>query len=162
MHFAVFRVLLRIGQLHKSQTDNGANEMIDRRRFVFSATASALGFLAIGKTPKAMADDVEVRAKGMFTGRSGHVSSGAARVIVENDRIFVELGDDFRLDSAPDPRVAFGRDGQYDRTSYLGALQNLHGKQRYAVPVTWKISNYDSVYLWCELANVPLAVAPFE
>ena len=136
--------------------------MIDRRKFIFSATASALAFFSIGTTPKAMADDIEVRAKGMFTGRSGHVSSGTARVIVENDRIFVELGDDFRLDRAPDPRVAFGRNGQYDKTSYLGALQKLQGKQRYGVPVTWKISDYDSVYLWCELANVPLAVALFE
>ena len=63
------------------------------------------------------------------------------------------------LDGGPDPRVAFGTDGTYVDGTLLGALLSLSGEQRYAVPPTMDASDFTDVVIWCEVAQVPLAVA---
>ncbi|MDP5219477.1 DM13 domain-containing protein [Ruegeria sp. 2205SS24-7] len=128
--------------------------MLTRRSLFITAAASGAAMtLATAGTAIAGA------AKGSFEGRSNHETSGSVRVFKEGDRYIVELGDDFSLDGGPDPRVAFGKDGTYDPDTKLGALLNLTGKQQYAVPKTWDASAYNEVYIWCEVAGVPLGVA---
>lgn len=97
---------------------------------------------------------------GHFEGRSNHVTTGSVKIVKDGDRYIVELGEDFSLDGGPDPRVALGKDGTYDPDTKLGALLSLTGKQSYAVPPTLDISKYNEVYIWCEVAGVPLGVAP--
>ena len=133
--------------------------MTNRRTFLTAAatvtaaaTLPALPALAMGKSV----------ASGTFEGRSNHVTSGGVNIIEENGRYFVELADDFSLDGGPDPRVGFGNDGQYDHDAYLGALLNLTGRQSYALPSTWNYKNYNEVYIWCEVASVPLGVASIK
>lgn len=132
--------------------------MITRRNLFKSAAsvgaAAALSTVAI----PAVADTMGGR-KGSFKGLSNHVTTGTAHIVEEDGRRFVVLGDDFSLDGGPDPRVALGKDGTYDPDTLLGALLDLNGKQRYAVPPTWNIADHNEVYIWCEVAGVPLGVA---
>ena len=132
--------------------------MINRRNFLTTAGAVGAATMLSTVATGAAAQEMMTKASGTFEGRSNHVTSGSVKVIVEGDRRFVELGDDFSLDGGPDPRVGFGKDGEYLKDAYLGALLSLNGKQRYAVPSTWKVGDYNEVYIWCEVANVPLGV----
>ena len=132
--------------------------MTTRRTFL--TTAAALAAASLVSLP-AFAQSTSI-VSGTFVGKSNHVTSGSVQVIEEGGRYFVELGDDFSLDGGPDPRVGFGNDGEYDRDAYLGALLSLTGKQRYALPSTWSYTKFNEVYIWCEVANVPLGVASIK
>ena len=94
---------------------------------------------------------------GSFEGRSNHVTTGSVSIIKEGEIYIVELSEDFSLDNGPDPRVGFGKGGEY-----LGALQSLNGKQRYAVPRVWNALGYDELFIWCDVAKVPLGVASLK
>lgn len=95
---------------------------------------------------------------GTFEGRSNHMTGGTASIVQEAGTYYVVLGADFSLDNGPDPRVALGNDG-YDATTQLGELISLNGEQRYEIPASIDVSNYDEVWIWCEVASVPLGVA---
>ena len=118
-----------------------------------------LAILALFVAAPALAQSMMAKGAGTFEGRSNHVTSGSVKIIEEDGRTFVELGDDFSLDGGPDPRVAFGKDGTYAPDSKLGALLSLNGKQRYAVPATMDAAAFNEVYIWCDVAGVPLGVA---
>ena len=130
------------------------------RRKLLTIAASVAAAAAFAAQP-GFAAGMSV-ASGTFVGKSNHVTSGSVSIVEENGRFFVELGDDFSLDGGPDPRVGFGKDGVYDPNAYLGALLNLTGKQRYAVPSTWNHTKFNEVYIWCEVASVPLGVASIK
>ncbi|MCG7493926.1 DM13 domain-containing protein [Thalassobius sp. Cn5-15] len=127
---------------------------MNRRQF-FAASAAAGAVSALGQQAVA----AETGQSGTFEGRSNHVTTGSVQIVEIEGKYVVELGDDFSLDGGPDPRVGLGADGTYDPESALGALLRLKGKQYYAVPKTKGISQYNEVYIWCEVAGVPLGVA---
>lgn len=133
--------------------------MINRRAFFKTSATAGIALAASGVATTAIAMDAMKAASGTFEGLSNHITTGGVTIIKENDRYFVELADDFSLDGGPDPRVTFGKDGKYDPDGYLGALMSLTGKQRYAVPAPWDVSQWNEVYIWCEVAGVPLGVA---
>ncbi|MFD0859503.1 DM13 domain-containing protein [Roseovarius aquimarinus] len=131
---------------------------MNRRQMIAALAMGAASLTA----PMASADKMAAKASGTFTGLSNHVTTGGVSIIEEDGRIYVELAEDFSLDGGPDPRVHFGKGGAHDAGAYLGALVSLEGKQRYAVPPTWDVSDYNEVYIWCEVASVPLGVAGLE
>lgn len=134
--------------------------MINRRNILQAVGAVAVAGVA---GMPAMAGSMKALGSGMFEGRSNHVTSGSVKIVEENDRIYVELGDDFSLDGGPDPRVGFGKDGTYaGAEGYLGALGELTGKQRFYVPKVWDVAAYNEVYIWCDVAGVPLGVASIK
>ncbi len=96
---------------------------------------------------------------GAFEGRSDHVTTGGVSVVKEGGRHVLVFADDFSLDGAPDPVVGFGNGGEYDAASQLGALENLTGGQRYALPASFDPAAYGEAYVWCEQFSVPLGVA---
>ncbi len=130
--------------------------MMTRRSLFLNAAATGAA-LTLASTNGALAGGA--KKKGQFEGRSKHVTTGSVKIVKDGERYVVELGDDFSLDGGPDPRVAFGKGGEYNPASKLGALLNLTGKQSYAVPPTMDISGYTEVFIWCEVAGVPLGVA---
>lgn len=91
---------------------------------------------------------------GTFTGKKGHVTTGTVEVL-KNE---VVLLDDFTFDGAPDPKVAFGKDG-YDAKTLMGRLQSNKGKSTYAIPAGINPDDYNEVWIWCEQFNVPLGLA---
>lgn len=133
---------------------------MNRRNFLGAVGTTAL---VISAAAPSTAEEMMVQSGGMFEGRSNHVTSGSVKIVKDGGRLFVELGEDFSLDSGPDPRVGFGRGGEYlGAEGYLGALLSLKGKQRYAIPPVWDSSSYDQVFIWCDVANVPLGVADLK
>ncbi|MFY0620306.1 MAG: DM13 domain-containing protein [Pelagimonas sp.] len=136
---------------------------MNRRNFLGTVgTAGAAALVATVGT-QAAAESMKSVADGTFQGRSNHVTTGSVSIYKEGEVYIVELGDDFVLDGGPDPRVGFGKAGEYlGAEGYLGALQSLNGKQRYAVPKVWDVSAYDEVFIWCDVAGVPLGVASLK
>lgn len=98
---------------------------------------------------------------GSFTGKSRHVASGTVTIVDEGNRTLLVLGNDFRFDGAPDPKVALGRDG-YDADTLLAPLASNSGSQTYVLPASIDASAYNEVWIWCEEFNVPLAMAPLN
>ena len=76
-------------------------------------------------------------------------------------RWFVRLAENFRLDRAPDPRVALGKDG-YDAATTLGRLKARSGSDRYLIPDSIDPAKFNEVWLWCKAFEVPLAVAKLK
>ncbi|MEL6171928.1 MAG: DM13 domain-containing protein [Pseudomonadota bacterium] len=126
--------------------------MQNRRAFLKSTIATALAASAV---PAFAGGHGRI---GEFTGKSNHVTSGRAEVVVQGGKAEVILLDDFFFDGAPDPKVALGKDG-YDKDTILGLLANNTGKQSYSVPAGIDTSQYNEVWIWCEKFNVPLGVA---
>ena len=91
-----------------------------------------------------------------FQGINNHTVTGTAEIAGTT----VNLLDDFVFDSAPDPRVALGKDGVYDPATLMGALESNTGASKYSLPAGINPDDYNEVYIWCERFNVPLGVAP--
>lgn len=91
---------------------------------------------------------------GTFSGAARYGISGTAEIAGNQ----VNLLDDFRFGSAPDPKVALGKDG-YDPATLMGKLTNLSGASSYTVPAGIDAAQYNEVWIWCERFNVPLGVA---
>lgn len=68
------------------------------------------------------------------------------------------LSDDFELDSAPDPRITFGRNG-YSKGTILPKLNELKGEQVNKLPARINPSDYNEVWIWCKKFDVGLGVA---
>ncbi|MBY5933415.1 DM13 domain-containing protein [Tateyamaria omphalii] len=127
--------------------------MTNRRSFLIGSTA----LLATIAAPSLSFAGGHGRI-GEFTGKSKHVTKGRAEVVTKNGKSQVILLDDFWFDGAPDPKVAFGRNG-YDKNTLMGKLKANTGKQTFDVPAGVDAATYNEVWIWCEKFNVPLGVA---
>lgn len=96
---------------------------------------------------------------GSFTGQSNHETRGGVTVVKGDKGWEIHLEDSFWFDGAPDPRVAFGRDGKFaDGTDFEPLRQNA-GKQVYQVPEGIDPEAFDTVVIWCRKFSVPLGYA---
>ncbi len=118
--------------------------------------AAALAALTIAASAHA-----QQARTGIFEGRGGHEASGGVTVERAGERWVMRFAEDFRLDRAPDPRIAFGNDG-YDASTTLGRLKSLKGAARYRLPGRIDPAGYNEVWLWCKKFDVPLAVAKLK
>lgn len=119
---------------------------MDRRSFLAAALAStAIPAFAGGHG-----------RLGTFTGVNNHITTGTAEIADGK----VNLLDDFTFDGAPDPKVALGKDGNYDPTTLMGLLESNSGASSYAIPAGINPNDYNEVWIWCERFNVGLGVAP--
>ncbi|NKB50757.1 MAG: twin-arginine translocation pathway signal protein [Rhizobiaceae bacterium] len=101
--------------------------------------------------------------KGTFRGLNKHVTTGSVSILkTENGGSVLILGPDFSLDGAPDPSVALGKNGKYDRAANLGNMTKINGHQVYMIPDDLDWSTYNEVYIWCEKFNVGLGVASIK
>ncbi|MEL6873603.1 MAG: DM13 domain-containing protein [Pseudomonadota bacterium] len=114
-------------------------------------TAAALGLVAASASAQTV-------ASGKFRGAGGHISSGGVRVVRDGNTVRVVFAKNFRLNGAPDPRVAFGN-GKYVRGTIFARLRKLRGSQSYTVPARLNVGRFSQVWLWCKKFNAPLAVA---
>ncbi len=105
-----------------------------------------MGALRLAKPLAAAAAQAQQARSGTFEGKSGHVSSGGVSVAQEKGRWVMRFAEDFRLDRAPDPRIAFGKDG-YDASTTLGRLKSLKGAARYRLPARIDPAKYNEVWL---------------
>lgn len=123
-------------------------------RKVFGAIAM-MALIVLGAS--AIANDGQ--RQGAFTGLSNHVTSGTATLVKVGDGYVIELGENFVFDGAPDPKVAFGKDGQFDPATLIEPLRANSGAQSYVVPSTINPEDFNEIYIWCEKYSVGLGVA---
>ncbi|MEM7178636.1 MAG: DM13 domain-containing protein [Pseudomonadota bacterium] len=111
--------------------------------------------------PVALADSTaaQATARGSFTGKSNHVTTGHASIARQDGQWVVVLEDDFTFDGAPDPHVALGSDG-YRADASLALLSANAGKQVYLIPAEIDVANFNEIWIWCNQFSVPLGVAP--
>jgi hypothetical protein len=94
-----------------------------------------------------------------------HPTKGAVKIIKENGKQYIEFSDQFKSDSGPDLFVLLHRQAkpdQYKQADYvsLGQLQKVKGSQRYMIPAEAKLSDYQSVVIWCRKFNATFGYAP--
>ncbi len=98
---------------------------------------------------------------GTFEGRSDHEVRGTVTIEPAGDHYQVVLGEDFFLDGAPDPKLAFGQDGIAEDTIFEPLKQNT-GSQTYDLPASIDPTKYNEFYIWCEQFSVPLGLASIQ
>lgn len=123
----------------------------------------AITFLLIGLfilVSNSMASD-KARS-GSFTGMNNHATTGSVAIVKTENGYAIELGADFSFDGAPDPKVALGKNGQYDPATLIEPLRSNSGEQSYSIPVSIDPADYNEVYIWCEKFSVGLGVATIQ
>jgi len=113
------------------------------------------------ETTRKVTSETLTIAKGEFSGRSDHITSGTVKIVKSSSGFKLVLSDDFSLDGAPDPTLAFGN-GNYVETSNFSALKQIKGEQTYDLPAELDPTIYSQVYVWCKKFSVPLGVAELE
>lgn len=115
---------------------------------------------------EANTDDVSLAASGdlllahgQFEGLSDHVTTGGITIVKRDGGVFVELGEDFSLDGAPDPVLGFGANGEYVAATQFSQLNEITGAQSYRLPDGIDLAEFDTVFVWCEKFSVPLGSA---
>lgn len=98
---------------------------------------------------------------GIITGASGHKAFGHVEVVEDGGTTKVVFKDDFALQDAPAPRLAWGKDG-YKRGTIFATLAKFEGAQEYTVPAGTDLSQYNELWIWCEKFDVPLASAKLK
>ncbi len=97
-------------------------------------------------------------------------TTGTARIIQVGEQRYVELDSAFStsdqgpdlhvlLDTATQPPASYATAGQ---TVNLGRLQSYSGTQRYAIPANVDVGQYNSVVIWCQMANATFGYAPLQ
>lgn len=126
---------------------------------MLKAFAIRLGLLSLLVVTLAIPIQAHARdLSGSFQGVSGHRTSGSVSIQKTAQGYILTLGRDFRFDGAPDPKLAFGRNG-YARGTIFTRLASNSGQQRYRIPASLDPNQFTEVWLWCERFNVPLGVA---
>ena len=98
---------------------------------------------------------------GVIQGEGGHKASGHFEILQDGAVTKVVLKDDFSLQDAPAPRLAWGKDG-YKRGTIFATLAKFKGAQEYTVPAGTDLSRYNEFWIWCEKFDVPLASAKLK
>ncbi|GBE43644.1 electron transfer DM13 [bacterium BMS3Bbin10] len=128
--------------------------MLNRKLF----SLSLLGAVLIAASPAALSAQ-EILGQGVFSGESGHETSGSVSIVKTARGIEVRLGSNFSLDGAPGPYLGFGNNGKYDASTQFSKLNSNSGAQVYKVPDGIDVAKYGEIYVWCRPFNVPLGVA---
>ena len=126
----------------------------------FSTAATLIASIVLLTGNLALAEGAS--RTGSFSGLSNHITTGDVSVISGADGVKIVLAANFSFDGAPDPKVAFGKDGKYDPATIIEPLRSNSGEQSYKVPASINVDDYNEVYIWCEKFSVGLGVAPIS
>jgi Electron transfer DM13 len=102
-----------------------------------------------------------------------HPTQGTARIIAQNGKLFLELGQGFKTSSqGPDLVVILHRSSNVLGSTkppayplkagdyvFLAPLQKFSGAQRYAIPTTVNVAAYKSAAIWCRKFNATFGAA---
>jgi hypothetical protein len=97
-------------------------------------------------------------------------TTGTARIVVENGHRYLELDAAFSTGNmGPDLHVLLDNTNRppqsYENLGSvvnLGKLQNYSGAQRYPIPDAINLDNFQSVVIWCRMANAIFGHAPLN
>ncbi|MDX2216327.1 MAG: DM13 domain-containing protein [Oculatellaceae cyanobacterium bins.114] len=139
--------------------------VIDNGVALPSTAITQPGTLVAQSRPTALASGTFVAAE--------QPTTGSARIVLGDDGTrYLELGDNFSTSSqGPDLHVLLSpsatppasyseqQSGQYIN---LGGLRQPTGAQRYPIPDAVNLSNFQSVVIWCRMANATFGYAPIR
>jgi len=131
--------------------------LLTLKRFAFT-TITSLFLLTFSYFSYA----AEIISSGEFIGENSHVTTGNVSIEKTDKGLVVVLAENFSFDGAPAPVVGLGKDGEYDEATEFGVLKSDTGAQRYLIPNSVKITNYNEVYIWCVDFSVSLGVAKLK
>jgi hypothetical protein len=126
--------------------------------------------LQTSKQPTTIAQSGEkIAATGAFVAAE-KPTVGTALIVVENGQRYLVFDSAFQTsDQGPDLHVVIDPSNkppaQYqDPTQYinLGKLQKFAGEQRYPIPAAVDLSKFNSVGIWCRMANATFGYAPLQ
>lgn len=97
-------------------------------------------------------------------------TTGTARIVTEGGHHYLELDTAFStssmgpdlhvlLDSTERPPQSYTNLGS---AVNLGSLHDFSGAQRYPIPDAIDLANFDSVVIWCRMANATFGYAPLN
>lgn len=97
-------------------------------------------------------------------------TTGTARIVIEGAHRYLELdaafstsnmGPDLHvlLESATRPPQSYDNLGS---AVNLGSLQDFSGTQRYPIPDAIDLADFNSVVIWCRMANATFGYAPLR
>ena len=113
---------------------------------------------------KVVANNI-LRSGNFVTTEQDHPTTGPAKIITENGKRYLELDKAFSTATGPDVNIILHRRNQVpvnvSEEDYitLAPLQSFQGKQRYAIPDSLNLDNYQSVAIWCRKFNVTFGYA---
>lgn len=123
-------------------------------------TTIAATFIAFSAFTPTAASAGDTALTGSFTGDNDHITTGGVSIVkTANGGAVVILDTNFSLDGAPDPKVGFGKDGEYAEATDLGELTQNTGLQVFVVPASVNVDDFNEVYIWCEQFSVSLGKA---
>jgi hypothetical protein len=89
--------------------------------------------------------------RGDFQGTNDHTVTGSVRVLGdEAGSRYVELGEDFKVVGAPDPKLGFGNNGKFDQSTIFTVVEEFEGQQTYVIPYRIDATAYTELYLWSD------------
>lgn len=100
-----------------------------------------------------------------------HPTAGSAQIVEENGHRYLEFDAAFSTDQGPDLHVLLDKtvtppqsymDTEAGRYVNLGGLKAVNGTQRYPIPDEIQVGNYQSVAVWCRMANATFGYAPLQ
>ena len=125
-----------------------------------SLTKSILAALVVGTAALAgPASAQDVLRSGKIEGASGHTTTGTVSIVRDGGATKIVFSDDYTLDNAPDPYVAFGSASAFAKGTDFAKMSSTSGGQTYKVPDDLDPSEYEAVWLWCKRFGVPLGYA---
>lgn len=127
----------------------------------FRAALIAAVLTAMGGLNVTAANAADVLSRGTFVGASKHKAGGSVEIVKDGDVVRIVLKEDFTLQDAPTPRLAWGNDG-YKRGTIFGKLDRFKSMQEYVVPVDTDLAQFNEFWIWCEKYDVGLAVAKLQ
>ena len=88
-----------------------------------------------------------------------HPTKGTARIVTENGKRFLVFDAAFKTDAGPALFVLLHKSAKpktYRNQDYinLGRLQKTNGTQRYAIPDSVNLADFQSAVVWCRRFNV--------
>ncbi|MEM7301261.1 MAG: DM13 domain-containing protein [Pseudomonadota bacterium] len=126
---------------------------------LFGSLSLLLALAVISFLVPEPAQSADVIKSGTLSGRSDHITTGTVTIRKDGDKLIVELGEDFSLDGAPSPTLAFTKGGKFDKSTEFAELKKLTGKQTYELPASIAVNSYDGFVVWCSKFAVPLGAA---
>lgn len=99
-------------------------------------------------------------------------TTGMAQIVEENGQQYLVIDSAFSTtDQAPDLQVLLDtvaeppanyQDTEANRYLNLGGLQSVTGEQRYPIPEFVDVAQFQSVVVWCRMANATIGYAPLS
>ncbi|MBE9116976.1 DM13 domain-containing protein [Lusitaniella coriacea LEGE 07157] len=94
-----------------------------------------------------------------------HPTTGTARIVTENGQRYLEFDRQFDTARGPDVKVILYRGStvpvNVSESDYitLAALKGFSGAQRYAIPNSVNLDDFQAVGIWCKKFNVTFGYA---